>query len=172
MLLHKESSRLQTRKLAPKIEAMLEVISANIENDIDLQRLAAWAHCDKQMLERWFRKRYQISPIRWLWGMRISVAARVLQNAHGYTLTDIAFACGFKSSAHFTRLFRTLTGFSPSEFRSSLPKTVVKHRPSRTIDISKEVQLVTLQVLRDNRGGWQYCGGTSNTIKTTQSPTF
>jgi AraC-like DNA-binding protein len=35
----------------------------------------------------------------------------------GHTITEIAFACGFNSAAHFTRAFRELFGTTPTGFR-------------------------------------------------------
>jgi len=35
----------------------------------------------------------------------------------GRSITDVALAHGFSNLAHFSRVFRTHTGMSPSEFR-------------------------------------------------------
>ena len=35
-----------------------------------------------------------------------------------YSIADVAQHCGFGSSAHFSRAFKTYTGMSPSEFRA------------------------------------------------------
>jgi AraC-like DNA-binding protein len=34
-----------------------------------------------------------------------------------WSLTDVAFACGFTSSAHFSRTYKQMFGERPSEFR-------------------------------------------------------
>jgi len=34
------------------------------------------------------------------------------------TVNDIAFELGFKYSQHFSRMFKTETGYTPNEYRS------------------------------------------------------
>jgi AraC-like DNA-binding protein len=59
------------------------------------------------------------SASRYILRRRLEECAKQLSSAmwRGHTLTEIAFACGFNSSAHFTRAFRGEYGVTPSEFR-------------------------------------------------------
>jgi AraC-like DNA-binding protein len=59
------------------------------------------------------------SVSRYILRRRLEECARQLSNAmwRGRTLTEIAFAYGFNSSAHFTRAFRAEYGMTPSEYR-------------------------------------------------------
>lgn len=51
---------------------------------------------------------------------RLLRCRRDLQNPcmRGRTITEIAYACGFQSSTHFSRRFKDAFGVSPSEFRA------------------------------------------------------
>lgn len=59
------------------------------------------------------------SVSRYILRRRLEECAKQLSSAlwTGHTITDIAFACGFNSAAHFTRAFRDQYGMTPSEFR-------------------------------------------------------
>ena len=50
---------------------------------------------------------------------RLEECARQLASSlwHGQTITQIAFACGFNSIAHFTRVFRQQYGVTPRQYR-------------------------------------------------------
>lgn len=56
------------------------------------------------------------SPSRWILRQRIHMAARLLA-APGRSVTDIAYAVGFKDASHFTRAFKSHHGVSPREYR-------------------------------------------------------
>jgi transcriptional regulator GlxA family with amidase domain len=128
---------------------MFVYLTANLACDFDLARLAELACCHKSILYRWFRQHYQTTPIRWLWTIRILVAARVLEKSHGYSLTDVAFACGFKSSSHFTRLFRALTSVSPSEYKKVTSLNFSEDRWTHSFDLVLEIRQHVARAIRD-----------------------
>lgn len=58
----------------------------------------------------------------WIWKERVDAARRALSapsNTHR-SITDIAHSLGFKSSAHFSRLFQSAVGMSPRDFRGMM----------------------------------------------------
>jgi AraC-like DNA-binding protein len=59
------------------------------------------------------------SPSRWILQQRLHMASRLLADP-GRTdrsVTDIAYAVGFKDASHFTRAFKSGHGVSPREYR-------------------------------------------------------
>ena len=60
------------------------------------------------------------SPAKFLWKQRLETAAWKLRDPRyrDVSITDIAIACGFSDSAHFSRSFRASFGASPRERRS------------------------------------------------------
>lgn len=58
-------------------------------------------------------------------GYRVNLFKEKLlqEEAEQLTFTGIAYDCGFSSPATFQRVFKQLTGMSPSEFRKSAPET-------------------------------------------------
>jgi AraC family transcriptional activator of tynA and feaB len=59
------------------------------------------------------------SASRYILRRRLEECAKQLSSAlwRGHTITEIAFASGFNSAAHFTRAFRDEYGVTPSQFR-------------------------------------------------------
>lgn len=59
------------------------------------------------------------SASRYILRRRLEECAKQLSNVlwNGQTITEIAFACGFNSAAHFTRAFRDEYGVTPSQYR-------------------------------------------------------
>lgn len=69
-----------------------------------------------------FRAATGLPPHRWQMLQRIERAKRLLDDRN-LTLTDIAYACGFASSAHFSTSFGRATGTTPSEYRRLYPSS-------------------------------------------------
>ena len=57
---------------------------------------------------------------RYILRRRLEECAKQLSSAlwRGHTITEIAFAAGFNSAAHFTRVFRDEYGVTPSQYRN------------------------------------------------------
>jgi len=70
-------------------------------------------------LSHLFRDSVGMSFSRFLNMLRIERAAAKLGS--GQSMTDIAFECGFASVRNFNRVFRALTGMTPSEYRTRRP---------------------------------------------------
>jgi len=60
-----------------------------------------------------------MSPLKYLNHCRLDMAAKMLRESSGASITDVALATGFSSSQYFATQFRRHFGVSPKEFRSS-----------------------------------------------------
>ena len=63
----------------------------------------------------------QLSPKQYLMQHRIRIATQMLSSA-SYTITEIAFSCGFKDSPPFCNHFKKQVGISPRKFRQDFLK--------------------------------------------------
>jgi len=81
-----------------------------------LAELAAIGGVHPTHLARHFRQHYGSSVGEYLRQRRVDAASQML-TATDTPLTDIALATGFAHHAHFTTIFKRLTGLTPSEFR-------------------------------------------------------
>lgn len=66
-------------------------------------------------LIRRFKSRYGIPPHAWRMQIRAGEVARLMQS--GLQLAEIAAICGFCDQAHMTRIFRSVYGVTPGQYR-------------------------------------------------------
>lgn len=88
------------------------------ESDLTIERIALDLRCSKRYLHRIFEDE-DCSLDRYIWHTRLERCRGALLAPASATrsISEIAFACGFNSSPHFCRLFKSRYGVSPSEFR-------------------------------------------------------
>jgi AraC-like DNA-binding protein len=86
--------------------------------DFDPARLARDAGVSLRQLQSVFAE-HDTSPMRAIFGRRIMLAKRMLQDPmHAHkTITQIVFECGFRDLSHFGRVFAAATGSTPRAWR-------------------------------------------------------
>ena len=57
----------------------------------------------------------EMSASEWLWHRRLQRAYDLIAKGDGQSITEIAFALGFSSSAHVSTMFRRTYGVSPRD---------------------------------------------------------
>lgn len=102
----------------PKIDwqQILDYIDANIHNDIDFHSLSKNYHYSYDRFRHIFRKHFGTSLHAYLTNQRIEHAKHLLKGS-AFSLTDIAYHCGFNSSSQFSNIFKKHTGLTPKEYR-------------------------------------------------------
>jgi AraC-like DNA-binding protein len=100
-----------------EIDRCILYIIEHFSDDISLDDLASAADVSKFNLCRMFQRYFKVTPVKWVWLFRALLAKEFVAVAPSWQLTDIAFSCGFSSSAHFSRCFTSVHGISPSRFR-------------------------------------------------------
>jgi len=86
------------------------------DQELSLESLAIALNTTKRSLHRAFEAEDE-SINDYIWRMRIERCQQVLeQSSANWSVTDLAFAHGFKDSAHFSRRFKQHTGRSPSSY--------------------------------------------------------
>jgi AraC family transcriptional regulator len=109
-----------TGGLAPSVlRRSIEFIQAHIESDLRLRDLAREANMSMSHLIRGFRQSTGKTPYQYLLHQRIE-RARSLMRDHRAPLTEVALASGFADQHHLARVFRRITGVTPSSYRRSL----------------------------------------------------
>lgn len=103
--------------LAPRQERRAkELMSATLNQEIPLSRLAQECGLSVRHFSRAFRRSTGVSPHRWLMKHRVDCARELLSN-RALSLSDVALSCGFADQSHFTRVFTALMGVSPGAWR-------------------------------------------------------
>lgn len=96
--------------------AMLE---ANMEEPLSPCELAEELGISTRQLERLFGKFLNTSPKRYITEMRLHRARNLIVQTE-QSITEIAMACGFNSTSHFSKVFRSHFGVSPVSHRTTL----------------------------------------------------
>ncbi len=105
--------------LAPAVRRrLIEYIDASLDCTITLQDLAYLAGLSEFHLQRMFSATCGVSPHGFILNRRIDRARRLL--ARNEPIAQIATACGFSSQSHLTRMFKTVTGTTPSAYRRDI----------------------------------------------------
>ena len=88
------------------------------DSDLSLDLIAQELRCSKRYLHRVFEDE-ELTLDRFIWLTRLERCADALRAAVGRpsSVSEIAFAWGFNSSAHFCRLFKAHFGVSPRDFQ-------------------------------------------------------
>lgn len=105
--------------LAPAVRRRVtDYIEAHLETQITLPDLSTIAGLSEFHLQRMFRVSCGVSPHSWVLHRRLAHAKTLLTGTE--PIARIAAACGFSSQSHLTRVFKTMTGTTPSAFRQSV----------------------------------------------------
>jgi AraC family transcriptional regulator len=106
--------------LAPSVlRRCVEFIEAHLEGNLRLSDLAQEARVSTSHLIRSFRQSTGKTPYQFLLHQRIE-RARSLMSDHRTPLTEVAVASGFADQHHLARVFRRVTGVTPTDYRRSL----------------------------------------------------
>lgn len=96
-------------------------VEENIMNSLSLGELAVLSGRSLSSFRRDFYAIYNMPPSQWIRQKRLLKAQELLLSTT-MTVTNIGYTLGFDSIAHFSRLFKSHSGCSPSEFRSNIPE--------------------------------------------------
>lgn len=99
----------QTQRLTLHIET-------HLQDTIRAADLAAIVRLSVGHFTHAFKMTFGETPCHYVHRLRIQRAQTLMQRRE-LPLAEIALACGFCDQPHFTRLFRRVTGISPSEWR-------------------------------------------------------
>ena len=115
----------------PKLVEVVALMEANIEEVIEMDELASYVGLSRRQLERLFQKYLECSPSKYYLRLRL-LRARQLLKQSTMPIIDIAAACGFVSTPHFSKCYREQMGIPPSEERQAkVPDDVTDVEDSR-----------------------------------------
>jgi len=107
------ATRLGTRH--DKLLQAAAYLEARIEEDLDLDGCAEHLDLSRRQIERLFNRYLGITPVRYMNDLRLA-RGRALLAETDMKVTDVAVACGYASTSHFSKSFRKKYGVSPYRF--------------------------------------------------------
>jgi AraC-like DNA-binding protein len=108
------------RETHPAYQRLAEVdgyIRANFHRRVTLSELTRLAGISVAQLERYCKRVFQLTPRQMIQKVRLEHAHRLLQT--DMPITEVALQCGYTDHSAFTRQFKELTGFTPSQYRQA-----------------------------------------------------
>ena len=99
------------------LAALDAVLAEHLGNeDFDAEAMARALSMSRATLYRKTEAALGDSPVELLWRTRLRQAAQWLDETDA-TVSEVAYACGFKTVPHFTRRFKELFGTTPGAYR-------------------------------------------------------
>jgi AraC-like DNA-binding protein len=108
---------------SPEVTAGVARVISRIQNGfqdtVSLEELARIACMSQRTLDRQFKAMMGMTPIEYVNKVRIENALPLLRDP-GQSISDVAYAAGFRDSNYFTRRFRSYFGMSPRGYQRLL----------------------------------------------------
>ncbi len=102
-----------------KLAEALALMKSDLDEMTSPTEIAEKIGISTRQLERLFGKNLHTSPKRYLLDLKLERARHLLVQTE-MSVTDIALACGFTSSSHFARVYRSRFGINPSQQTNAL----------------------------------------------------
>ena len=102
----------------PIIKAAINLMEDNLSEPITLTELGHQLRLSRRQIERVFQNQLRCSPARYYLKLRLE-RAKLLLTQTSMTVVEVAVACGFVSSSHFSKCYRELEGRTPQADRKS-----------------------------------------------------
>ncbi|MCW3463921.1 helix-turn-helix domain-containing protein [Chitinophaga nivalis] len=113
-LLHPEQ---ETFRCCPEWAAKIKaILYDNWRDPLSLPELAVQLNLHPVTISRYFSKYFGCSAGAYLRRIKIERAIALIRQGR-FTLTEIAYECGFTDQAHFTKTFYRMTGWLPRQYR-------------------------------------------------------
>ncbi|WP_135554650.1 helix-turn-helix transcriptional regulator [Paenibacillus cymbidii] len=109
-------SRESVMRQHPAVQLAKKAVADRYGDSLALADLAEAANVSPEHLIRLFQRETKMTPTQYLWRFRVERSVELLRST-GLTVGEIANRSGFKSTYHFARTIKRLTGMTPTELR-------------------------------------------------------
>lgn len=120
-------------RMLEEFQELLDYIDTHYSKNLTLEHAASMMHFSPSHFSKTFKKLMGMNYVTYLNMVRIEQAIHML-STNQYRMIDIALECGFTNIRSFNRVFKEITGYTPTEFSNQvdpdLYKTTYYHRKS------------------------------------------
>lgn len=132
-------------------QQLLSYMEEHFAEDISLADAAARVGFSESHFSKTFKKMTGINFVTYLNMLRVEHAARRLKNSSD-RITDVALSCGFDNVRTFNRVFKDVTGSTPSAFAKGGGDAYELAMYTRKTPEKKFVETESRTVVRNRRG--------------------
>jgi AraC family transcriptional regulator len=119
--------------LAWQLNRVIDYIDTHLAGEIAVKALADIIHVSTGQLSRAFKISVGVPPVHYIGRRRVELACTMMRTTRE-SLSQIAVACGLCDQAHLCKLFRRMTGVTPSAWRRAMLAADAEN--SRIIDVT------------------------------------
>ena len=100
-----------------RLERVISYIESSYSRKTSVEELARLANMSVSRFFPYFKNEFGVTPIDYINSYRVGRAIILLMNDSSLTVESVSEAVGFESSAYFRRVFKSVTGYSPRQYR-------------------------------------------------------
>ncbi|WP_420602764.1 AraC family transcriptional regulator [Flagellimonas sp.] len=104
-----------------KIKILYKFIQENYASKISLSQVSGLLNMSKVSFNRFIKKSTEKTFVEYLNDVRVDNASRMLAELD-FSVSEIAYKCGFNNIANFNRIFKKSKGCTPSKYRKEFYK--------------------------------------------------
>jgi len=98
------------------INKILIYIHSNYQKEITVNKLAQIFYTNRTTISKEFKEKTGTTIIKYLMNLRIQTASSILRNSK-LEIHEIMEKAGFNDISYFQKIFKKITGYTPSKFR-------------------------------------------------------
>jgi AraC family transcriptional regulator of arabinose operon len=110
-------SRVESKKMEPRIQRAIRLLTADLRHDVSLNKVAQSLNLSESRLRHLFKNETGVSPMQYLKEQRIQRASKLLETTF-LNVKEVMLKVGAKDKSHFIRDFKKAFGLSPSQYRA------------------------------------------------------
>ncbi len=128
-------------RMLGEFQELLDHIDSHYAEDLTLEYAASMMHFSPSHFSKTFKKLMGMNYVTYVNMVRIEQAISLLGSSQ-HRMIDIALDCGFSNIRSFNRVFKEITGYSPTDFSSQVDpdsyKMTYYHRKSGEAEYVEE----------------------------------
>lgn len=99
-----------------RLSNVYKYVQSHFKEDISLDTIAGISNLTPQSFCRLFKKRTGKSFVEYLNEVRIATACKYLLDTD-WSISEVAYNSGYKTVSNFNKLFKNITGYSPTAYK-------------------------------------------------------
>lgn len=108
------------------VQRIRTFIEQNYTTPISLESIASAFHFDSSYLTKIFKKYMGETPLKYIIDLRIERAKKLMESQPDLNIKDICTMVGYYDQHYFSRIFKNITGNTPSEYRRLLDRQLIQ----------------------------------------------